>query len=85
MYLFVLFAIHPIYMKISKASLFVMWIALVLIGDSVLINNTESYIYISDISKLLGSFLIVLAWTNFFVSTKAKKQKEESKLEIIEV
>ncbi len=84
-YLFVLFAIHPIYMKISKVSLFVMWISLVLIGDSVLINNSELYIYIQDLVKILGSFLVVLAWTNFFVSSKAKKQKEESKLEIIEV
>lgn len=85
LYLFVLFAVHPIYMKISKASLFVMWIALVLIWDTVLINNSDSYIYISDFAKVLGSFLIVLAWTNFFISAKAKKQKEDSKLEIIEV
>ncbi|AHB41793.1 hypothetical protein P148_SR1C00001G1014 [candidate division SR1 bacterium RAAC1_SR1_1] len=84
-YLFVLFAIHPIYMKINKVSLFVLGIALVLIGDSVLINNIESYVYISDLVKILGSFLVVLAWTNFFVSAKAKKEKEESKLEIIEV
>lgn len=84
-YLFILFAIHPIYMKINKASLFVMGIALVLIWDTVLVNNIESYIYISDLVKILWSFLIVLAWTNFFVSAKAKKEKEESKLEIIEV
>lgn len=84
-YLFILFAVHPIYMKISKAALFVMWIALVLIGDTVLINNSELYIYVSDITKILWSFLVVLAWTNFFVSAKAKKEKEESKLEIIEV
>lgn len=85
MYLFVLFAVHPVYMKISKASLFVMWIALVLIWDTVLVNNIESKIYISDLTKILWSFLTVLAWTNFFVSAKAKKQKEESKMEIIEV
>lgn len=84
LYLFILFAIHPIYMKISKASLFVMWISLVLIWDSVLINNSETYIYISDLVKILWSFLVVLAWTNFFVSAKAKKEREESKLEIIE-
>ncbi len=84
-YLFILFAVHPIYMKISKAALFVMWIALVLIGDTVLVNNSDLYIYVSDITKILGSFLVVLAWTNFFVSAKAKKQKEDSKLEVIEV
>lgn len=84
-YLFVLFAIHPIYMKINKVSLFVLGIALVLIGDTVLVNNSEVYIYICDLVKILGSFLVVLAWTNFFVSSKAKKQKEESTLEIIEV
>lgn len=84
-YLFVLFAVHPIYMKISKPSLFVMGIGLVLIWDTVLINNSDLYIYISDITKILWSLLVVLAWTNFFVSSKAKKTKEESKLEIIEV
>ena len=84
-YLFVLFAVHPMYMKINKVSLFVLGIALVLIGDTVLINNVESSIYISDLVKILWSVLIVLAWTNFFVSAKVKKQKEESKMEIIEV
>lgn len=84
-YLFVLFAIHPMYMKINKVSLFVLGIALVLIGDSVLVNKTDLYIYISDLVKILWSILVVLAWTNFFVSSKAKKEKEESKLEIIEV
>ena len=72
-------------MKINKVSLFVLGIALVLIGDTVLVNNSEVYIYICDLVKILGSFLVVLAWTNFFVSSKAKKQKEESTLEIIEV
>jgi len=85
LYLFILFAIHPIYMKINKITLFVMWIGLVLMGDTVFINNSELYIYISDITKILGSFLVVLAWTNFFVSSKSKKQKENSKMEIIEV
>jgi len=85
LYLFILFAIHPIYMKINKISLFVMWIGLVLMGDTVFINNSELYIYISDITKILWSFLVVLAWTPFFVSSKTKKQKENSKMEIIEV
>lgn len=85
LYLFILFAIHPIYMKINKITLFVMWIGLVLMGDTVFINNSELYIYISDITKILWSFLVVLAWTNFFVSSKSKKQKENSKMEIIEV
>ncbi|MDD3263107.1 MAG: hypothetical protein PHR61_04670 [Candidatus Absconditabacteria bacterium] len=85
LYLFILFAIHPIYMKINKITLFVMGIGLVLMGDTVFINNSELYIYISDITKILGSFLVVLAWTNFFVSSKSKKQKENSKMEIIEV
>jgi hypothetical protein len=84
-YLFVLFAVHPVYMKINKASLFVLGIGLLLMGDYVLINNPENYIYIADITKILGSVLIVLAWTNFFVSKKAKKQKEDSGIEIIEV
>lgn len=84
-YLLFLFAIHPIYMKISKASLFVMWIALVLIWDTVLINNSDLYIYVSDFAKILWSFLVVLAWTNFFVDWKIKKQKQDSKLQIIEV
>lgn len=83
-YLFVLFGIHPMYMKITKTSLFVLWISLVLMGDSVLINDSSSFVYVSDFAKILGSFLTVLAWTNFFITWKAKKRKEESKIEIIE-
>lgn len=69
----------------SKATLFVCGLALIIIWDTVLTNNPMSLVYVADLFKLLGVVLTLLAWTNVLVTDKVKKEKADSKIEIIEV
>jgi len=69
----------------TKATLFVLGIALIIIGDTVLINDVSTYVYVGDIFKVLGVLLTLLAWTNVLVTDKVKKIQLDKKVEIIEV
>lgn len=84
-YLFIFFGIYPLHIKMTKATLFVCWLALIIIGDTVLTNNPSKLIFVGDIFKLLGAILTVLAWTNVLITDKVKKEKADKKIEIIEV
>ena len=42
-------------------------------------------VYVSDLFKLIGVVLTLLAWTNVLVTDKVKKEKADKKIEIIEV
>jgi hypothetical protein len=85
LYLFVVFGVYPISHKMSKATLFVFGLGLIVIGDTVLVDNVVNMIYVSDLFKLIGVVLTLLAWTNVLVTDKVRKEKADSKLEIIEV
>lgn len=69
----------------TKATLFVLGIALIIIGDTVLLNDVTTYVYIWDIFKVVGVVLTLLAWTNVLITDKVKKQKQAKNVEIIEV
>lgn len=84
-FLFILFGVYPIHFRMTKASLFVVWLALIIVWDTVLINDVTRYIYIWDIIKVFGVILTLLAWTNVLITNKVKKQQENKKVEIIEV
>lgn len=71
-------------MKMTKATTFVLWITLILLGNYVLLNNVESKVYIWDIVTVLWVIMTILAPTNILITKKIKKQKQNSKMEIIE-
>lgn len=85
LFLFILFGIYPVHFRMTKATLFVLGIALIIIGDTVLINDVSTYVYVGDIFKVLGVLLTLLAWTNVLVTDKVKKIQSNKKVEIIEV
>jgi hypothetical protein len=85
LFLFVFFGIYPIHFKITKATLFVIGIALIVIWDTVLINDISNHVYVSDIFKVLWVILTLLAWTNVLITDKVKKQKQNKKVKVIEV
>lgn len=85
LYLFILFGIYPIHIRMTKPTLFVCGLALIVIGDTVLTNNPVDFVYVADLFKLLGVLLALLAWTNVLITDKVKKEKADSKVEIIEV
>lgn len=85
LYLLILFGIYPIYFRMTKASLFVLWIAMIILWNNVLINNVDLNIYISDFIKILWVCFLMFCWNNVLITDKIKKQKNDSKLEIIEI
>ncbi len=84
-YLFVFFGIYPINIKMTKATLFVMGLALVIIWDTVLTNNSSNYVFVADLFKVVWVLLSILCWTNLLVTDKVKKIKDSKNIEIIEV
>jgi len=48
-----LFGIYPLHFRMTKATLFVMGIGLIIIGDTVLLNDITTYVYVGDIFKVL--------------------------------
>lgn len=85
LFLFIFFGVYPIHFKMTKATLFVLGIALIIIWDTVLLNDIANYVYVADIFKVLWVVLTLLAWTNVLITDKVKKQKQSKKVEIIEV
>lgn len=83
--MFIFFGVYPIHFRMTKATLFVMGIALIIIGDTVLLNDVSTYVYIGDIFKILGVILTLLAWTNVLITDKVKKKGQSKKIEVIEV
>ncbi|HMS90674.1 MAG TPA: hypothetical protein PKC87_00425 [Candidatus Absconditabacterales bacterium] len=85
LFLFVLFGIYPVYFRLTKATLFVLGLVLIIIGDTVLLNDISTYVYVGDIFKVLGVVLTLLAWTNILITDKISKKKQEKNVQIIEV
>lgn len=83
--LFVFFGVYPIHFKMTKATLFVMGIALIIIWDTVLLNDVSNHVYIADMFKVVWVILTFLAWTNVLITDKVKKVWIDRKVKIIEV
>jgi len=85
LFLFILFGIYPIHFRLTKATLFVLGLALIVIWDTVLLNDITTYVYVGDIFKVLWVVLTLLAWSNLLITDKIQKKKQEKNIEIIEV
>lgn len=83
--LFIFFAVYPVHFRMTKGTLFVFGLALIIIGQTVLLNNLTTKVYVGDIFSLLGVVLTLLARTNVLITDKVKKVKADKKVEIIEV
>lgn len=84
-FLFMLFGIYPVHFRMTKATLFVLGIALIIIWDTVLLNDVATHVYVGDIFKVLWVALTLLARTNVLITDKVKKKKQEKNVEVIEV
>lgn len=85
LFLFLLFGIYPVHFKMTKATLFVLGIALIVIWDTVLLNDIANHVYVADIFKVLWVILTLLAWTNVLITDKVQKVKQNKKIQVIEV
>jgi hypothetical protein len=85
LFLFILFGIYPIHFRLTKATLFVIGIALIVIWDTILLNDVTTYVYVGDIFKVLWVVLTLLAWTNILITDKIIKKSNQKNIEVIEV
>ena len=85
LYILVLYSIYPIHIKFSKPTLFAIAVALIFVGQYILMDDVSKHVYIADICKLVGAVLLVLSPTNILVSQKVITKKQEEKMEIIEI
>ncbi len=85
LFLFILFGIYPVHFRLTKATLFVLGLALIVIWDTVLLNDITHYVYVGDIFKVLWVILTLLAWTDILVTDKVIKKKNEKNIEVIEI
>ena len=84
-FLFIFFAVYPVHFKMNKATLFLVWLCLLVIWDTIFLNVPEQHVYVGDLLKLIGVLLILLAWTNVLITDKVNRDKKMKKVEIIEV
>ncbi len=61
------------------------WIVLILLWSYVLQDDPDNYVYLADILNILWAILMVVWPIGILINEKIKKQKEEEKIEIIEV
>lgn len=85
LFLFIFFGIYPVHFRLTKATLFVIGLALIIIWDTILLNDVTTYVYVGDIFKVLWVVLTLLAWTNVLITDKITKKKQEKNIEIIEI
>jgi len=85
LFLFILFGIYPVHFRMTKATLFVLGLALIIIWDTVLLNDISTHVYIWDIFKVLWVVLTLLSRTNVLITDKVQKKKQAKNVEIIEV
>ena len=83
--LFVFFAVYPVHFRMTKGTLFVFGLALIIMGQTVFLNDVANKVYVGDIFSLLGVVLTLLAWSNVLITDKVRKTKADKKVEVIEV
>ena len=85
LFLFVMFGVYPIHMRLTKATLFAIWILMLFVWNYFLVNDPSQSIFVWDIVKVFWVLLSLLAWTNVLITDKVKKKWEDATMEVIEV
>ncbi len=84
-YVGVVYGVYPIYHPYQKRIFFILGLFLIFFGQFILLNNSDTHIYASDITKFFGVLIIWFWATGILSKTQAiQSQKKEAKLEIIE-
>lgn len=83
--LFIFFWIYPVHFRMTKWTLFVIWIFLIVVWNWVLLDDAKNYIFVWDLFEILWVVLALLAWTNVLITSKITKKSKEKWIEVIEV
>jgi hypothetical protein len=85
LYYLVFYSIKPIYIKKYKLRNTLIWLFMITASQSFLINSWHEGLYYADIFTVIWVFLTAIWPTNALILNKIKKEKQEKKMEIIEV
>ena len=84
-YMLGLYSIYPIYIKFSRATSLFIWLAFIVISQTILVNDWYSHVYIWDLFSVLWVLILILFPTNILTTDKVKKSKSKKNEIIIEV
>ena len=84
-YMLVFYSIYPIYIKFSRSTALVIWLASIILSQTMLANDWLSHIYIWDIFSVIWVLILILFPTNIITTDKVKKSKAKKNEIIIEV
>ena len=84
-YMLIFYSIYPIYIKFSRSTAFVLWLASIIISQTMLANDWPSHVYIWDLFSVLWVLILILFPTNILTTDKVKKSKAKKNEIIIEV
>jgi len=85
LYYLVFYVIKPTYIKKYKLRNTLIWVFVITSSQSFLANQWAEWIYYKDIFTLIWVFLTLIWPTNLLISKKLKKEKQDKKMEVIEV
>jgi len=83
-YLF-FYVIKPTYIKKFKLRNTLIWVFIIVSSQSFFLNSGHEWLYFADIFTVIWLFLTIIWPTNLLISKKLKQEKQEKKMEIIEV
>lgn len=83
-YLF-FYIIKPTYIKKFKLRNTLIWVFVIVSSQSFFLNSGHEWLYFADIFTVIWLFLTIIWPTNLLISKKLKQEKQEKKMEIIEV
>ncbi len=84
-YMLVFYSIYPIYIKFSRSTALVIWLASIILSQTMLANDWLSHVYIWDIFSVIWVLILILFPTNIITTDKVKKSKAKKNEIIIEV
>lgn len=85
LYYLVFYVIKPTYIKKYKLRNTLIWIFIITSSQTFLINDWFNGIFYGDIFTVIWVILAILWPTDLLVSKKLKKEKQDKKMEVIEV
>lgn len=69
----------------NRRQIAVIGVLVILLANGYLVDNVASWIYLADFMKIFGVYLIIAGPTKMLFSEKAKEERFEKEVEIIEV
>jgi hypothetical protein len=82
---FIALVARPEWVPNNRWMLAVLWIILILVAEAMLQDDPTTHIYLKDIVKIIGAFLVITWPMKLLLTKEAEQKKFMEEVEIIEV